>query len=165
MMKRIVALLLCAFLLCGAVALAETDSAPEVGDVVSFGSYPFEDEDAPQPIEWLETERGRTLCIYSLGNFVSGMANPVNMVGGLFEFRVISDESGRLVPVDPVLEPTVFYYGMDWFNTHIYMLYNYTPEIAATHGVAISGYTLTPDAARKYVTNVIEPEFLPDWMK
>ena len=118
-----------------------------------------------QPIEWLETDRGRTLCIYSLGNFVSGMANPVNMVGGLFEFRVISDESGRLVPVDPVLEPTVFYYGMDWFNTHIYMLYNYTPEIAATHGVAISGYTLTPDAARKYVTNVIEPEFLPDWMK
>ena len=118
-----------------------------------------------QPIEWLDTDRGRTLCIYSLGNFVSGMSNPVNMVGGLFEFRVISDDDGRLVPADPVLEPTVFYYGMDWFNTHVYMLYNYTPEIAATHGVAISGYTLTPDAARRYVTNVIEPEFLPDWMK
>ena len=118
-----------------------------------------------QPVEWLETDRGRTLCIYSLGNFVSGMARPVNMVGGLFKFRVISDESGRLVPADPVLEPTVFYYGMNWYNTHVYMLYNYTPEIAATHGLAISGYTLTPDAARQYVTNVIEPEFLPDWMK
>ena len=118
-----------------------------------------------QPVEWLETDRGRTLCIYSLGNFVSGMARPVNMVGGLFKFRVISDESGRLVPADPVLEPTVFYYGMNWYDTHVYMLYNYTPEIAATHGLAISGYTLTPDAARKYVTNVIEPEFLPDWMK
>ena len=118
-----------------------------------------------QPIEWLETDRGRTLCIYSLGNFVSGMARPVNMVGGLFRFNVISDADGRLVPSDPVLEPTVFYYGMDWFNTHVYMLYNYTPEIAATHGLAVSGYTLTPDAARQFVTNVIEPEFLPDWMK
>jgi len=118
-----------------------------------------------QPIEWLDTDRGRTLCIYSLGNFVSGMANPVNMVGGLFTFRVISDENGRLVPVDPVLEPTVFYYGMDWFNTHIYLLSGYTDAVAATHGVAISGYTLTPDAARRYVTNVIDPEFLPDWMK
>ncbi|MBE6726982.1 MAG: CapA family protein [Ruminococcaceae bacterium] len=118
-----------------------------------------------QPIEWLETDRGRTLCVYSLGNFVSGMSRPVNMVGGLFRFNVVSDADGRLIPADPVLEPTVFYYGMDWFNTHVYMLYNYTPEIAATHGLAISGYTLTPDAARQYVTNAVDPEFLPDWMK
>ena len=118
-----------------------------------------------QPVEWLETDRGRTLCIYSLGNFVSGMSRPVNMVGGLFRFNVVSDADGRLVPSDPVLEPTVFYYGMDWFRTHVYMLYDYTPEIAATHGLAISGYTLTPDAARQIVTNAIDPEFLPDWMK
>lgn len=118
-----------------------------------------------QPIEWLETDRGRTLCIYSLGNFVSGMARPVNMVGGLFRFDVISDESGRLVASSPVLEPTVFYYGMDWYNTHLYLLSGYTADIAATHGLAISGYTLTPEAARQYVLNVIDPEFLPDWMK
>ncbi len=118
-----------------------------------------------QPVEWLETDRGRTLCIYSLGNFVSGMAYPANMVAGLFRFDVISDETGRLVPVNPVLHPTVFYYGMNWFNTHIYLLQSYTPEIAATHGVAISGYSLSPESARQYVLNVIEPEFLPDWMK
>ncbi len=64
-MKRIVALLLCAFLLCGAVAVAETDAAPEVGDMVSFGSYPFEDADAPEPIEWLvaSVEDGEALLV------------------------------------------------------------------------------------------------------
>ncbi len=118
-----------------------------------------------QPIEWLETDRGRTLCIYSLGNFVSGMAYPANMVAGLFRFDVVSDASGRLAVVNPVLHPTVFYYGMNWFNTHIYLLHSYTPEIAATHGVAISGYSLSPESARQYVLNVIDPEFLPDWMK
>ena len=54
---------------------------------------------------------------------------------------------------------------MDWYNTHLYLLQSYTPEIAATHGVRISGYTLTPEAARQYVLNAIDPEFLPDWMK
>ena len=93
------------------------------------------------------------------------MAYPANMVAGLFRFDVVSDASGRLTVVNPVLHPTVFYYGMNWFNTHIYLLHSYTPEIAATHGVAISGYSLSPESARQYVLNVIDPEFLPDWMK
>ena len=118
-----------------------------------------------QPIEWLDTDRGPVLCFYSLGNFVSGMSNPVNMVGGLFHFNVISDENGRLRVSDPVIHPTVFYYGLDWYNTRLYPLEAYTAEIASTHGVAISGYTLTPEQARAYVTNAIDAEFLPDWMK
>ena len=118
-----------------------------------------------QPIEWLDTDRGPVLCFYSLGNFVSGMSNPVNMVGGLFRFHIVSDETGRLVVSDPVIHPTVFYYGMDWYNTRLYPLEAYTADIASSHGVAISGYRLTPDDARQYVLNAIDPEFLPDWMK
>lgn len=118
-----------------------------------------------QPIEWVETERGPVLCVYSLGNFVSGMAYPVNMVGGIFNFRIVSNDAGRLEVADPVLNPTVFFYGMDWFNTRVYRLEDYTADIAAKHGVALSGYTLTPEAARQYVKNAIGEEFLPEWMK
>ena len=118
-----------------------------------------------QPLEWLDTDRGPVLCVYSLGNFVSGMARPVNMVGGILNFRVISDGEGRLRVADVVMNPTVFFYGMDWYNTHVYRLEDYTEEIAAGHGVAISGYRLTPADARQIVLNAIGEEFLPAWMK
>ncbi len=119
-----------------------------------------------QPIEWIEREDGkRTLCIYSLGNFVEGMAYPVNQVGGFLSFSIRSDGNGGLAVEEPCFIPTVFYYGMDWYDTHLYLLEDYTEEIAKSHGVAISGYTLTPDSARKFVTNVISEEFLPDYMK
>lgn len=119
-----------------------------------------------QPIEWIERDGGgKTLCIYSLGNFVSGMARPVNQVGGFLSFSIRSDGMGGLEIADVGFTPTVFYYGMDWYNTHLYFLEDYTAEIAQSHGVAISGYTLTPEAAREFVTNVIDKEFLPDYLK
>lgn len=118
-----------------------------------------------QPMEWIETERGRTLCIYSLGNLVSGMAHPVNQVGGFVNFTIRSDGFGELITEDVKFLPTVFYYGMDWYNTHVYWLDDYTADIAKNHGVAISGYTLTPEAAEAYVTNVIPEEFLPGYLK
>ena len=36
----------------------------------------------------------------------------------------------------------------------------YTEEIAKSHGTAISGYTLTPEQARAFVTGVIGEEYL-----
>jgi len=118
-----------------------------------------------QPLEWLETDRGRTLCIYSLGNLLSGMARPVNQVGGFLNFTIRSDGFGELVTEDVKFLPTVFYYGMDWYNTHVYWMDDYTADIAASHGVAISGYTLPPEKAREFVTNVIPEEFLPGYLK
>ena len=54
---------------------------------------------------------------------------------------------------------------MDWYNTHVYWLDDYTADIAQTHGVAISGYTLSHEAAETFVTNVIPEEFLPGYLK
>ena len=72
---------------------------------------------------------------------------------------------GGLTVDDALFTPTVFYYGMDWYDTKLYYLEDYTAEIASTHGVQISGYTLTPEQARSFVTGTIDAEFLPDWMK
>lgn len=114
-----------------------------------------------QPIETVTAADGREiLCVYSLGNLVSGMARPVNQVGGLFTFTVTTDGLGGLCVDKPHFEPTVFYYGMDWYSTKIYYMDQYTEEIAQSHGTAISGYTLTPEQARAFVTGVIDDEYL-----
>lgn len=118
-----------------------------------------------QPIEWIETERGQTLCIYSLGNFVSGMARPMNQVGGILTFSIKGDGEGGLTVDSPLLTPTVFYYGMDWYNTHLYFMEDYTDETAASHGVQISGYYLGSADARKIVTDTISADFLPEYLR
>ncbi|MBR4960804.1 MAG: CapA family protein, partial [Clostridia bacterium] len=62
-----------------------------------------------QPIEWIDgTDGHRTLCIYSLGNFVSGMAAPLNQVSGLFTFSLVSDGNGGICADAPLFQPTVF---------------------------------------------------------
>ena len=131
------------------------------GADVILGHHPH----CVQPIEWIETDSGRTLCVYSLGNFVSGMARPMNQVGGLFSFRIVSNGEGGLEAQSPLFTPTVFYYGMDWYNTHLYFMEDYTDEIAARHGVQISGYYMSAGDARKIVTDTIDGEFLPDYLK
>jgi len=134
----------------------------DAGADVILGHHPH----CLQPVEWLTGTAGnRTLCIYSLGNFVSGMAAPINQVGGLFTFSVVSDGTGGVKIDKPLLTPTVFYYGPNWFNTHVYLLEDYTEDIAASHGVSINGYTLSADAARKIVTDVIDPQFLPEYLQ
>ena len=82
------------------------------------------------------------------------------MVGGFLNFTVKSDERGELYADDVSFDPTVFFYGMDWYNTHIYNIEDYTTAVSPNHGLAISGYTLSPDKAMEYVTNVMDGEFL-----
>ncbi len=119
-----------------------------------------------QPIEWIEGTGGnKTLCIYSLGNFVSGMAAPLNQVGGMFTFSIVSDGTGGVCVDNPLFIPTVFYYGPGWFDTHLYLLEDFTEEIAASHGVSINGYTLPAAKARQIVTDVMDPQFLPEWLQ
>lgn len=118
-----------------------------------------------QPIEWIETEDRAVLCIYSLGNFISGMDRPVNVVGGLLSLDIVGDGIGGLTVDNVLFTPTVFWYGMDWYGTHLYLMSDYTDYLAQTHGVRIDGYTITVDSAKKIVTDVIGKEYLPDYLK
>lgn len=118
------------------------------------------------PLEWIErSDGGRTLCAYSLGNLVSAMMYPENMVGGLLSFTVEGDGSGHLAVGEVEFTPTVFYYGMNHFGTHIYLLENYTDELAAGHGTQMYGYTTTREKAFVYLKRTIPAEYLPDFVK
>ncbi len=119
-----------------------------------------------QPIEWLTQPDGtKTLCIYSLGNLVSGMVSPRNQVGGLLGFTLTSDGNGRIVVTNARFTPTVFYYGPGWYNTHLYLLEDYTDETAKTHGMSMNGYSMTVAQAREIVLETIDAEFLPEYLR
>ncbi len=122
-----------------------------------------------QPIEWIDgANGGRTLCIYSLGNFVSGheTPTPLKMVGGIFSFRIESDGEGGLRVVNPLLTPTVMFFGANRLDTKIYLLRDYTDEIARGQGMlSLSGMSLTRAEAVQVVKDCINNEFLPEYLK
>lgn len=120
-----------------------------------------------QPLTWIKSQTtGKdVLCIYSLGNFVSGQKGLVNMVGGLLSFSVKGDGDDGLCVTDVLFTPTVTYYDAGWYSTNIYLMDQYTNEVAATHGIQYQTAYLSPEMARQYVTNVIPLEYLPDYMK
>ena len=114
-----------------------------------------------QPIEWLAGSGGnRTLCVYSLGNFASGMMRPTNMIGGFIGFDIVK-RSGVVEIENPIFTPTIYYYAHNWLGGHVYLLDDYTPALAQSHGTNTRhGYKRTVEELREYVTKNINAEFL-----
>jgi hypothetical protein len=44
-------------------------------------------------------------------------------------------------------------------------LSDFTESLAASHGLAYYGKTISVDTVKKYVTNTISAEFLPDYLQ
>lgn len=138
----------------------------DAGADVIIGHHPH----VIQPIEWMTGKDGNTtLCIYSLGNLVSEMAKSINMVGGFVTFDIVVENGG--VPfIDNVkFIPTIFHYGMNYFSTHLYFMEDYNEELASKHGTRIYGstsdHTYTYKDFKALVKEIIDDEFLPDYLK
>ena len=124
----------------------------ENGTDVIIGHHPH----VLQPIEWIETDSGRTLCIFSLGNLVSAMQYWQNMVGGFFTFDIVVDEDGEIYADSPAFRPTAFYYGPSYYNSHLYFLSEYPADIAKTHGTGnLYGSSATPDDMKQFAENIM----------
>ena len=116
-----------------------------------------------QPIEWIEAGENRALCIFSLGNFMSEMAQDYNILGGMLTFTVEKfGQDGKAKVVDPLFYPTVFDYSRSFYHNHIYMLTDYTDAQAKAHGIAYYGNHTTLDRLYGYVQKVIDSAFLPE---
>ena len=119
-----------------------------------------------QPVQWLENDHGgRTLCFYSLGNLMAEMAADYNMVGGIATFDIVREEGKTPYIENPVFHPTVFYFTKSFRDNTIYPMQDFTEELASRHGISYYGNSTTLQKLRRYVTNVIDSEFLPDFMK
>lgn len=90
-----------------------------------------------QPVETRETADGRTALIaYSLGNFASAQADAYCLIGGVLDYTVTREEEGEEVEISSYqLNPVVTHYDSGYSNNRIYLLDDYTDELASVHGV------------------------------
>lgn len=91
-----------------------------------------------QPMEWRTGTNGnRTLVVYSLGNFISSMGYPQNMLGGVLDIDITKDpETGTTAVTRAAMLPVVTHYdGAARRDVRIYPLWEYTDELASRHGV------------------------------
>lgn len=121
-----------------------------------------------QPIEWLTGENGNeTLVIYSLGNLLAHSLEDFNTLGGMITFDFVVNEDETSIE-NVIFKPTVSHYiskKEDIENTRrgfkIYMLDQYTDELAASHG--LNGYNeivISPENYNQIVKDIIPEEFL-----
>lgn len=116
-----------------------------------------------QPVQWLTGKDGnKTLCVYSLGNFVAEQAYDYNMVGGIIEFEIVKNGNEKPHIENPVFTPTMYHFERDFRNNKVYYLQDYTKELANKHAVSnYYGNKMLYDRLYKYVTDTIDKEFLP----
>lgn len=124
-----------------------------------------------QPMEWVKASDGsETLVIYSLGNFISTQYDNSNLVGGIVTFDIVKNSSGKTSIEDPIYNPIVTHYNKQRLGLQVYLMENYTKELAELHGNPGFGTTADKriwnlDKLRSFVTNNISDEFLPDFLK
>ena len=83
------------------------------------------------PVETMTGADGHTMvCYWSVGNFVSGMDAPQNMVGGMARVTVERDATGACRVASYGMKPLVTH--IDPANETTYFLADYTDELAAT---------------------------------
>ena len=120
-----------------------------------------------QPVEWLTSGDGhKTLCVYSLGNFMAQQAYDYNMVGGIISFDIVHSKATSPFIENVVFNPTVFHFNSAFVNNNVYLFENYPPENASLHGVrGYYGHNFSYDRLLGYITNTIDPAFLPEFFK
>ena len=118
-----------------------------------------------QPVEWLEREDGgKTLCVYSLGNFLSTQNENYSLVGGALDVTVTKDPVTNEVEITEArFIPLVTHYNSRKREVAVYPLDQYTDEMAAKHGMrnyADYSKTFSLEYINNLVNKVIDEEFL-----
>lgn len=90
-----------------------------------------------QPAEWIDRDgKEQTLCVYSLGNFVSGQREEDRLLGGILELELEFTADGQFVGYKSAdIEGVVTHYNYGNKGFALYMLDDYTEELAAAHGL------------------------------
>lgn len=105
-----------------------------------IGSYPH----VVEPVKWITAENGdRTLVYYSLGNFQSIQNTVENMLGGQANITISKEEDGTHIS-DYSLDFVVTHYEQKESSEYYdivttYPLADYTSDLAARHGMSVSG--------------------------
>lgn len=146
------------------VTQAQRDLAQKMSDWgadVIIGTHPH----VVQTAQWLTAADGRhSFVAYSLGNFLNAQSTADTMVGMILTLTVQKttqpDGTSSTVIQDPLFYPTVNHYNANYSDIRMYLLKDYTDELASTHGVRgnFPGFSLN------YIISMlqqnVDPEFL-----
>ncbi|MBR4726359.1 MAG: CapA family protein [Clostridia bacterium] len=128
------------------------------GADVIIGNHPH----VIQPVEFIENDNGtRTLVAYSLGNFISAQNRGARMLGGMLNFDISKNNANGDITIENVkFHGTVNHYGYNYSNIRIYMLEDYTEELASVHGVKSQTPSFSLQYLNDIVNEVIDKQFL-----
>ena len=131
----------------------------EAGADVIIGTHPH----VVQPVEWITAENGnKSLCYYSLGNYVSTQKDGISMLEALAWVTFHVDENGVSISEENTgVIPLVCHYTSGPVRIeNVYLLEEYTAEQASSHGIrSYGGVSLTLDDLNKW-----SEEILGDWV-
>lgn len=115
-----------------------------------------------EPVEWIENDDGtRTLCAYSLGNFISQQNTAARVIGGVLHYDVTKDfASGKVTVSNVVFEPIVTHYVRGSHDVQIYPLSQYTDKLAKAQASRIKQSDFSTAYIREFVSKVIDSAFL-----
>lgn len=134
---------------------ATAQKLSEAGADIILGTSPHVLRD----IEVIHTDERDTLCAYSLGNFISAQHAARNMISGILKFNVALTEGEKPVISDIKLTPVIIHYGWNYDHIRLYMLRDYTRELAARHGTRQYN-NFDYDYIINFLKNVISEEYL-----
>ncbi len=118
-----------------------------------------------QKIEQIErSDGGNMLVVYSLGNFISTMHYSQNMLGGMVTLDLVVTDDGDVSFENVLLTPIVTHYSLSRDSLHIYKFEDYSEELAKKHGSTLKN-DFNYSILRKYITNNISSEYLPEFLK
>ena len=129
------------------------------GADVVIGNHPH----VIQPVEFITSTDGShtMLCAYSLGNFISAQRKQATMLGGMLNFTVVKNNSTGAVNIENVrFRGTVTHYTYGMGNIRVYCLDDYTPELAANHGIRNYAPNFSYDYLTETVSQVVDGQFL-----
>ena len=103
----------------------------EAGADLIIGTHPH----VVQPVEWVERgDGGRTLCYYSLGNFISCQAGAGTMLGALADVTLERTDDGVRIASHDIV-PLVTHTDAAYGHFVTYPLADYTDEMAAENKI------------------------------
>lgn len=114
-----------------------------------------------QPVDLLTRSDGKTMPVfYSLGNLISNQIDAANMLGGMAQVTFVKDGNETSVQ-SPVLVPLVTHFESQFWATRVYLLQDYTPALAARHGILGYDSRFSCDYLQTLYESVVSEAFRP----
>jgi poly-gamma-glutamate synthesis protein (capsule biosynthesis protein) len=125
----------------------------DLGAHLIIGTHPH----VLQPAKYLNRKLGgKTLVLYSLGNFVSAQITPANLVAAMAEVTFTPGaKKTSPITITHRFTPIVTHYEGSFRGLSLYPLAEYTQELAAKHCVRQRGYTFTREAIEDILRETI----------